>query len=77
MRRVHRISGDFRLFSSRPKSENWRRPCGTQLTAALKPASRASPYRAAISGLIVVAPIVARILLMERRTASREAALAF
>ncbi|MGY4281433.1 hypothetical protein ACVWXO_000653 [Bradyrhizobium sp. LM2.7] len=68
------ISG---LFSSRSTSENWRRPCGTQLTAALKPRKRASPYRAAISGLIVVAPIVARILLMERRTVSREAALAF
>lgn len=78
MRRVHRISGHFwAIFQPLKERENWRRPCGTQLTAALKPRKRASPYRAAISGLIVVAPIVARILLMERRTASREAALAF
>lgn len=77
MRRVHRISGDFRAIFQPLKERELASPCGTQLTAALKPRKRASPYRAAISGLIVAAPIVARILLMERRTASREAALAF
>lgn len=31
------------LFSSRSPSENWRHPCGTQLTAALKPRKRVFP----------------------------------